>query len=79
LKFAGGEYFGINYCSLLILLIAFSSDGAEDGWNFPNNCPKAEVSFSKSLIQLLLAGLRPLRFFDEGLAGEKSWLMGVLG
>ena len=59
---------------------AILSDRGEDWWNFPPNVTKAEVSFSKSFIQLLFAGFRTQRICDERLACEKSLAdMGVLG
>ncbi len=58
---------------------SISSDGTEDGWDFPRNGPKAEVSFSKIFIQLLLAGLRTEHFFDECLAREKSLVVRMPG
>jgi hypothetical protein len=49
-----------------------SSYGARSGWDFPRDAPKAEVPFSKSFIQLLLAGYRDEHFFDAWLSRKKS-------
>jgi hypothetical protein len=53
-------------------------NGGKYRWNFPNNCPKAGVAFSKSFIKLLFAGFRTQRLFDERLGCEKSLLIGML-
>ncbi len=54
-------------------------NGCEYRRDFPNNCPKAEVSFSQISIQFYIAGLGTKHFFNGFLILQKPLMVGMLG